>query len=82
MRLKGSYHSGFYRLSKVFVIFIIIFTFGASYNNKIRLSESIMITIICVLLLFIPECINTIQKIHSAYHLCKQAYTFSIDAIH
>ena len=78
MRLKGSYHSGFYRLSKVFVIFIIIFTFGASYNNKIRLSESIMITIICVLLLFIQECINKIQKIDSEYKLCKQGYTLSI----
>ncbi len=81
MRLKGSYHSGFYRLSKVFVIFIIIFTFGASYNNKIRLSESIMITIICVLLLFIQECINKIQKIDSEYKLCKQGYTLSIEAI-
>lgn len=81
MRLKGSYHSGFYRLSKVFVIFIIIFTFGASYNNKIRLSESIMITIICVLLLFIQECINKIQKIDSEYKLCKQGYALSIEAI-
>ena len=81
MRLKGSYHSGFYRLSKVFVIFIIIFTFGASYNNKIRLSESIMITIICVLLLFIQECINKIQKIDSEYKLCKQGYTLSIEAM-
>ena len=49
MNLKGSYDSRFYRISKIFVTFIIIFTIGAGYNNKIRLSESIMIIIICIL---------------------------------
>ena len=53
MNLKASYDSRFYRISKIFVMFIIIFTIGAGYNNKIRLSESIMIIIICILLLFI-----------------------------
>ena len=40
-----------------------------------------MITIICVLLLFIQECINKIQKIDSEYKLCKQGYALSIEAI-
>ena len=81
MNLKGSYDSRFYRISKIFVMFIIIFTIGASYNNKIRLSESIMIIIICILLLFIQECINKIQKTDSKYKLCEQEYTLSIEAI-
>ncbi|WP_370773578.1 EAL domain-containing protein [Clostridium sp.] len=81
MNLKGSYDSRFYRISKIFVMFIIIFTIGAGYNNKIRLSESIMIIIICILLLFIQECINKIQKTDSKYKLCEQEYTLSIEAI-
>lgn len=81
MNLKGSYDSRFYRISKIFVMFIIIFTIGAGYNNKIRLSESIMIIIICILLLFIQECINKIQKTYSKYKLCEQEYTLSIEAI-
>ena len=81
MNLKGSYYSRFYRISKIFVMFIIIFTIGAGYNNKIRLSESIMIIIICILLLFIQECINKIQKTDSKYKLCEQEYTLSIEAI-
>lgn len=81
MNLKGSYDSRFYRISRIFVMFIIIFTIGAGYNNKIRLSESIMIIIICILLLFIQECINKIQKTDSKYKLCEQEYTLSIEAI-
>lgn len=81
MNLKGSYDSRFYRISKIFVMFIIIFTIGAGYNNKIRLSESIMIIIICILLLFIQECINKIQKTDSKYKLYEQEYTLSIEAI-
>lgn len=81
MNLKGSYDSRFYRISKIFVMFIIIFTIGAGYNNKIRLSESIMIIIICILLLFIQECINKTQKTDSKYKLCEQEYTLSIEAI-
>ena len=62
MGFRESYDSRFYRVSKIFAVFIVIIAFISSYNNRIKLSESIMITIICVLLLFIQECINKIQK--------------------
>ena len=81
MSFRGSCHSRLYILSKMFVLFIIIFAFGASYNNKITLLESIMITIICILLLFIQNCINKIQKTNSEYKKYKEGCTLSIEAI-
>ncbi|WP_195964208.1 hypothetical protein, partial [Clostridium cuniculi] len=63
MSVRRSYDSRFYRLSKFIVVFIIIFALIASYKSKIKLSESMMIIIICILGLIIQKYMNKIQKI-------------------
>ena len=68
MVFRGSYDSRFYSVSKIFAIFIVIIAFGFSYNNRIKLSESIMITVICILLLFIQKYRNKIKE-HIPYYM-------------
>ena len=63
------------------MVFIIIFALIASYKNRIKLSESIMIIIICILGLIITKYINKIQKIHNEYKQYKQGYVSSIEAM-
>ena len=65
MSVRRLYYSRFYRLSKFIVVFIIIFTLMASYKGRIKLSESIMSIIICILGLII-------QKIDNEYKRYKQ----------
>lgn len=65
MSVRRLYYSRFYRLSKFIVVFIIIFTLMASYKGRIKLSESIMSIIICILALII-------QKIDNEYKRYKQ----------
>lgn len=81
MVFRGSYDSRFYSVSKIFAIFIVIIAFGFSYNNRIKLSESIMITVICILLLFIQKYRNKIKEINSDYNQYKQGYALSVEAI-
>lgn len=81
MSFKVAGDSRFYRLSKFLVIFIIIFVFVASYNSKIRLSESIMIIIICILGLIIQKYLNKIQKINNEYKQYRQGYDLSMEAM-
>lgn len=78
MSIRRSYDSGFYKLSKFIVVFIIIFALIASYKNRIKLSESIMIIIICILGLITQKYINKIQKIDKEY---KKGYVSSIEAM-
>lgn len=81
MSVRRSYDSRFYRLSKFIVVFIIIFALIASYKSKIKLSESIMIVIICILGLIIQKYMNKIQKIDNEYKQYRQGYALSIEAM-
>ncbi|WP_133016903.1 EAL domain-containing protein [Clostridium cuniculi] len=81
MSVRRSYDSRFYRLSKFIVVFIIIFALIDSYKSKIKLSESIMIIIICILGLIIQKYMNKIQKIDNEYKQYKQGYALSIEAM-
>lgn len=81
MSFRGSYDSRFYGVSKFLVVFIIIFVLIASYNSKIRLSESIMIITISILGVVIQKYENKIQKIDNEYKQCKQGYALSIEAM-
>lgn len=81
MSVRRLYNSRFYRLSKFIVVFIIIFALIASYKSKIKLSESMMIIIICILGLIIQKYMNKIQKIDNEYKQYKQGYALSIEAM-
>lgn len=81
MSVRRSYDSRFYRLSKFIVVFIIIFALIASYKSKIKLSESMMIIIICILGLIIQKYMNKIQKIDNECKQYKQGYALSIEAM-
>lgn len=81
MSVRRAYDSRFYRLSKFIVVFIIIFALIASYKSKIKLSESVMIIIICILGLIIQKYMNKIQKIDNECKQYKQGYALSIEAM-
>ena len=81
MSFKGSCDSRFYRVSKLLVVFIIIFVFVASYSSKIKLSESIMIITICILGLIIQKYVNNIKKINNEYKQYRQEYALAIEAM-
>lgn len=78
MSVRGSYYS---RLNKFIVVFIIIFTLIASYKGRIKLSESIMSIIICILALIIQKYINKVQNIDSEYKKYNKGYVSSIEAM-
>lgn len=78
MSVRGSYYS---RLNKFIVVFIIIFTLIASYKGRIKLSESIMSIIICILALIIQKYINKVQNIDSEYKKYNKEYVSSIEAM-
>ena len=78
MSVRGSYYS---RLNKFIVVFIIIFTLIASYKGRIKLSESIMSIIICILVLIIQKYINKAQNIDNEYKKYNKGYVSSIEAM-
>lgn len=78
MSVRGSYYS---RLNKFIVVFIIIFTLIASYKGRIKLSESIMSIIICILSLIIQKYINKVQNIDNEYKKYNKGYVSSIEAM-
>ena len=81
MSVRRAYHSKVYRLSTFIVIFIIIFTLIAGYETKIKLSESIMIITICILVFIIQKYMKKIQKIDNEYKQHKQGYDLYIEAM-
>ena len=81
MSVKRAYDSKLYRLSTFIVVFIIIVTLIASYETKIKLSESIMILTICILLLIIQKNMKKIKKINSEYKEHKQGYDLYIESM-
>lgn len=81
MSFDREYDSKFYKMGKVFVLFLIIIAFLLQHSQVIKLTEFTMIIIICFLLLIIQKYIVRIKGITSEYKQYQQGYVLSIEAM-
>lgn len=81
MSFDRNYDEKFYKICKIFMLFVIIIAFLLQYSKKIKLSELIMGIIICFLLLIIQKCILRIKKITSEYKQYQEECILSIESM-